>query len=159
MLTEGEALEIQAQDAAPSRAGAPRGLMTHLDDVKDFCARFSDAHRNGLPTELLEKRLTEVLDTVGDVFQDRVMQICFILDHHGVLRYNELLHTLPKMSTRTLSNKLTLLQDRGLIVRTMFDENPPRVEYRLTARGKALVDLLFPAVVHINWTATQGARR
>lgn len=131
----------------------PPGMKRHLEEVLQASAKFSEDHRDLIPTDVLESRLADILHTVGEVFQDRVMQICFLLDHHDVLRFNELLHILPRMSTRTLSSKLSLLQERGLITRIMYDETPPRVEYRLTARGKSLVNLLFPAIVHTTWAS------
>ncbi len=127
-------------------------MRNQLDEVLLATAKFSENHRDIIPVDVVDANLSEILHTVGELFHDRVMQICFLLDHHEVLRFNELLHVLPRMSTRTLSNKLSLLQERGLITRIMYDETPPRVEYRLTLRGKSLVDLLFPAIVHATWS-------
>ncbi len=134
----------------------PVSMESRMDDVRNACAKFSEQHRADIPTEIIEGRLPDIVETVGDVFQDRVMQICFLLDHHRVLRFNELMNVLPRMSTRTLSAKLTLLQERGLITRVMYDETPPRVEYRLTVRGKSMVDLLFPAIVHATWAQPEA---
>lgn len=134
-------------------AGAPLGNMVgRMDDVRRACTAFSEEHRAAIPTDVIQARLQGIVETVGEVFRDRVMQICFLLDHHRVLRFNELMKVMPPMSTRTLSAKLTILQEHGLVTRIMFDETPPRVEYRLTARGKSLVDMLFPAIVHVTWS-------
>lgn len=145
-----------AVNERPSGGPLP-SMVDRLDDVRRACTAFSEQHRAAIPTDVLQSRLQDVVQTVGEVFQDRVMQICFLLDHHRVLRFNELMKVMPRMSTRTLSAKLTLLQERGLVTRIMFDETPPRVEYRLTARGKALVDLLFPAIVHTTWAKEDEA--
>ncbi len=40
-------------------------------------------------------------------------------------------------SSRTLTIKLKKLEHEGFIVRTEFNEKPPRVEYRLTKKGAA----------------------
>ena len=49
-------------------------------------------------------------------------------------------------STRTLSNRLNELEKYHIVDRRRYNEIPPRVEYRLTAKGmelaESLVDLL-----------------
>ncbi len=45
-------------------------------------------------------------------------------------------------SSRTLTNKLKLLEEHQIITRTEFKEKPPRVEYALTSKGKHLGQLI-----------------
>ncbi|RZK24028.1 MAG: transcriptional regulator [Hymenobacter sp.] len=54
------------------------------------------------------------------------------------LRFSELKKTLPHITDRMLTLQLRELEQDGLIVRTVFAEVPPRVEYALTDRGQAL---------------------
>lgn len=42
------------------------------------------------------------------------------------------------MSTRTLTKGLRRLESEGIIKRVDYKRTPPRVEYRLTAKGRAL---------------------
>jgi len=44
-----------------------------------------------------------------------------------------------------LTQHLRALEADGLILRTDFGETPPRVEYRLTERGQALMPVLLAA--------------
>jgi DNA-binding HxlR family transcriptional regulator len=53
-------------------------------------------------------------------------------------RFSELKKTLPHITDRMLTLQLRELERDGLIVRTVFAEVPPRVEYALTATGQAL---------------------
>jgi len=46
------------------------------------------------------------------------------------------------MSTRTLSKTLRHLSRAGLITRRAYKRPPPRVEYRLTAKGRAMKKIL-----------------
>jgi DNA-binding HxlR family transcriptional regulator len=46
------------------------------------------------------------------------------------------------MSTRTLSKKLRRLVRAGFVTRRAFKRLSPRVEYRLTPKGRALEDVL-----------------
>ena len=52
----------------------------------------------------------------------------------GPTRFTEL-ERATKVSPRTLSERLKGFAEPGLIGRKAFPEVPPRVEYRLTARG------------------------
>ena len=49
---------------------------------------------------------------------------------------------LDGISPRTLSLRLRALEAEGIVERRTYPEVPPRVEYRLTAKGRALVPLI-----------------
>jgi len=63
-----------------------------------------------------------------------------LIDGHK--RFSELQRSLRGISPRTLSHRLSELTDEGLITRRIFAEVPPRVEYSLTDKGKALVPVI-----------------
>jgi DNA-binding HxlR family transcriptional regulator len=60
----------------------------------------------------------------------------------GRSRFCELERSLEGISPRTLSLRLRALEEEGVVVRRTFPEVPPRVEYALTEKGKALVPLV-----------------
>lgn len=60
----------------------------------------------------------------------------------GCRRFSELQRSLAGISPKTLSDRLRRLEEAGLISRTCFAEMPPRVEYRLTDKGHALLPIL-----------------
>ena len=57
-------------------------------------------------------------------------------------RFCELERSLQGISPRTLSLRLRALEDCGIVVRHTYPEVPPRVEYVLTEKGRALVPLI-----------------
>lgn len=56
----------------------------------------------------------------------------------GSKRFKDFGSSLSPMSSRTITNKLKLLETKKILTRTAFKEKPPRVEYVLTKEGKAL---------------------
>lgn len=60
----------------------------------------------------------------------------------GRSRFCELERSLKGISPRTLSLRLRALEEEGIVERQTFPEVPPRVEYALTAKGRALVPLI-----------------
>ena len=60
----------------------------------------------------------------------------------GQTRFCELERSLAGISPRTLSLRLRALEDEGIVTRRTYPEVPPRVEYALTEKGRALVPLI-----------------
>jgi DNA-binding HxlR family transcriptional regulator len=60
----------------------------------------------------------------------------------GRARYNELRAAIPEISDRMLSERLRVLEAEGVVTRTVVPESPVRVEYELTAKGRALEEAL-----------------
>ena len=63
----------------------------------------------------------------------------------GPRRFTELRVPLRAVTPKVLSETLRAMQRDGLLTRTAYDENPPRVEYALTPLGRSLVPLLDAA--------------
>jgi DNA-binding HxlR family transcriptional regulator len=60
----------------------------------------------------------------------------------GARRFTQLEHACPGISPRTLSERLHMLEQQGIVLRESFPESPPRVEYRLTQKGVALLPII-----------------
>jgi DNA-binding HxlR family transcriptional regulator len=60
----------------------------------------------------------------------------------GRSRFCELERSLQGISPRTLSLRLRALEEEGIVRRQTYPEVPPRVEYALTEKGRALVPLI-----------------
>lgn len=70
------------------------------------------------------------------------MYIMYLLSDEPV-RFNELLRRMPEeMTHTTLSRQLKTLEDEGLIVRTEYQQIPPKVEYSLSEIGEKFKDVL-----------------
>src|SRR5579884_4393215 len=60
----------------------------------------------------------------------------------GHSRFCELERSLAGISPRTLSLRLRALEEEGVVERRTYPEVPPRVEYELTEKGRALLPLI-----------------
>ena len=70
------------------------------------------------------------------------MVILYCLMEFEVVRFNELKRYLKRVSDKTLSSNLKELEADGLILREEYPQIPPKVEYRLSPRGRSLMDVL-----------------
>src|SRR5690349_20552034 len=57
---------------------------------------------------------------------------------NGLKRFGELRRSLHPISPKTLTERLRLLEERGIVTRTIYSEVPLHVEYELTERGQRL---------------------
>ena len=60
----------------------------------------------------------------------------------GARRFMQLEHACPGISPRTLSERLDMLERQGVVIRRSYPESPPRVEYELTEKGRALLPII-----------------
>ena len=70
------------------------------------------------------------------------MVILYCLMEYEAVRFYELKRYLKKISDKTLSTNLKELESDRLIIRTEYPQIPPKVEYRLSERGKSLMAVL-----------------
>src|SRR6266516_1672457 len=81
----------------------------------------------------------EMLARVGDKWS---VYVIHVLGDAGILRFNELRSRVEGISQRMLTVTLRGMERDGLVVRTVYPEVPPRVEYALTPLGATLDPLV-----------------
>lgn len=80
----------------------------------------------------------DVLDIVGGKWRGQILaHLC-----DSAMRFNELKTVLSKITSSTLTKELRYLEDIKMVERKMVQETPIVVEYRLTAHGKSIKDLI-----------------
>src|SRR3979490_41498 len=132
-----------------SSAKIPQGGTILSDTHIDVC---EGGHS---PEE--RRAFAEILSRIGDKWTVLVVGVLAL----GPLRYRQIFKLVEGVSQRMLTLTLKSLERDGLVTRTVYPTNPPRVAYELTERGKTLI-----VPLHLLWTwaqanptAFEGARR
>lgn len=97
-------------------------------------------------TELMKKRshlddfcpVAKVAELLGDTCSLLIVRDLL----KGSKRFKNIEDSLSPISTRTITKKLKLLEERKIITRTTYRERHPRVEYSLTKEGRHLKTLI-----------------
>lgn len=87
------------------------------------------------------KMICPVMTTIAMVSDKWKVLILYHL-RDGKKRFNELRRALQGVTQRVLTHQLRALEADGLIIRTIYAEVPPRVEYELTELGRTLIPVL-----------------
>jgi len=82
--------------------------------------------------------MSRAMRLIGDIWT--LMLVYTLLS--GPRRFGELLEAMGNVSPKTVSQRLKMLEETGCVKRHAFAEIPPRVEYHLTEKGQALIDVI-----------------
>jgi DNA-binding HxlR family transcriptional regulator len=94
--------------------------------------------------------VARTLDMIGEKWSLLVLRDLF---RKGPLRFQELERSLPGVAPNTLSARLKTLEKGGIIATRLYESHPPRYEYFLTDKGKALGPVLKALY---NWGESYG---
>jgi DNA-binding HxlR family transcriptional regulator len=83
--------------------------------------------------------LIYALEIIGQKWK---LPIMWYLFDNDFTRYNELKRKVKGITNMMLTKSLKDLEEHNLIVRIQYETIPPKVEYTLTERGKALLPAL-----------------
>ena len=95
-------------------------------------------------TQMPCPRMDCAVDAAMSVFEGRWKSVilCRMMREDRPLRFKELAEGIDGISARILTKQLKEMESDHLIVRREYAESPPRVEYSLTERGRALGPIL-----------------
>jgi DNA-binding HxlR family transcriptional regulator len=97
--------------------------------------------------EALTAELESLEDTFNIVFQKWGLEILYTIMLKGTIGFSDVKKILG-VNSRTLSDKLKMLQSCGYINRNVTSGPPLRVEYSLTTKGKDTVLLALPLLYY-----------
>src|SRR5687768_10613551 len=88
------------------------------------------------------KPVPEEVRRAADLLERRWTVSVLYAAHSGAVRFNEFLQSVGRIPPGTLAARLSELEAAGILERRVVDSRPPRVEYVLTERGRAVEALL-----------------
>jgi DNA-binding HxlR family transcriptional regulator len=88
-----------------------------------------------------------LVDAIGGKWKIPILSLLY----QETRRYGELRQRLPGVTERVLTMQLRELERSGLVLRTVYAEVPPKVEYSVTDMGISLKPVLQ---VMLNWSET-----
>jgi DNA-binding HxlR family transcriptional regulator len=81
--------------------------------------------------------VAQCLEVVGDWWTMLIIRDAFL----GITRFDEFQQRLG-ISRNILNQRLAYLVEHGILQKSLYQEHPPRYDYRLTARGRDLWPVL-----------------
>ncbi|SCB57202.1 transcriptional regulator, HxlR family [Rhizobium aethiopicum] len=118
-------------------------IDTHLEvtkvagDIFDFCCNMTDEQ---------DARARGLIERAAAKWPLRILHV--LADAGAPLRFSRVLERVEGISQKVLTQTLRTLESDGLVIRTLYPEIPPRVEYELTPLGR---DLLMQVVTLWRW--------
>lgn len=106
-------------------------------DMFDFCSSMTDEQ---------DARARELIERAAAKWPLRILHV--LSDAGAPLRFSRLLERVEGISQKVLTQTLRTLERDGLVIRTLYPQVPPRVEYELTPLGR---DLLMQVVSLWRW--------
>ncbi|MHC1683011.1 MAG: winged helix-turn-helix transcriptional regulator [Clostridiaceae bacterium] len=83
--------------------------------------------------------MTYTINAIGGKWKILILYMIF---KEKVVRYGRLKKIIPDISHKVLNSQLKELMEYDLISRIEYAEIPPKVEYKLTEKGKGVIPLL-----------------
>lgn len=90
----------------------------------------------------LKPELCRVDDALGIIVGKWKPIILLILLQDGTKRFSELKRRVPGTTQKMLTNQLRELEKEDIIIRKVYPEVPPKVEYSISEYGKSLEPIL-----------------
>lgn len=104
-----------------------------LQGAEDFCANLTDAE---------DERAREILSLIADKWPLWVMQV--LGASAEPVRFSRVMERVDGISQKVLTHTLRRLEREGFVIRTLYPQVPPRVEYELTPNGRDLLVQVLP---------------
>ena len=93
-----------------------------------------------MPTEARpDCPIARALDVVGEKWSLLILRDLF---RRGPQRFQQLESSVEGIAANTLSTRLKALEAREVVASRLYERHPPRLEYFLTDKGKALGPML-----------------
>ena len=104
------------------------------------------SHKHDKSRMLLERE--SILQFFRFIQRKWALDIIYILLIQEALHFNEIRRILEGISSRTLTDRLSDLEERGIVNRTVHQNKPVTVIYSLTEFGRGFAALFVPVLFY-----------
>ncbi|MFC4100702.1 winged helix-turn-helix transcriptional regulator [Paenibacillus xanthanilyticus] len=102
---------------------------------------------------MMDRSCPGTVEPILEILDGKWMLLLLFELFNGNRRFGELRRKLHPISPKTLTDRLRLLEEKGIVTRTLYPGVPLHVEYDLTEAGLGLQPI-FAAMW--TWTQTHG---
>ena len=135
--------------SSASRERQEREVSLLIEGFLESLARaISEQDRREYSVKEMESRMRELRSFLGVLSQRWSLGIVFLLYMRN-LKFSELRELLVGISSRTLTDKLRMLERNGLLTRSVVSTAPVRVSYSLTKRGREIALSCLPLLYQV----------
>jgi len=103
---------------------------------------------------MMDRSCPGTVEPILEILNGKWMLLLLFELFNGTKRFGELRRKLQPISPKTLTDRLRLLEEKGIVTRTLYPGVPLHVEYELTESGQGLQPI-FAAMWA--WTQQYGA--
>lgn len=125
-----------------------RGFFLMGSQISQFSRDFKGKHKLAQSREAVVEIDNRISRTVLTTW---IIGIILLLSVRGSSRFEEIRRSLPGISGKVLSRKLTFLERKGLVIRTVSESKPTKVEYQLSSKGGVLAALGEPVMMYLRY--------
>lgn len=129
-------VSVKMETKGNKKNNESRGIRRELPIYKDNNCNFEGYNPSSLMAETA--KLRNLITKRGTL--EILIPLCCSTEP---VRYKKFRETLKGISSKTLAHRLQELEKGGILERRSYNEIPPRVEYRLTAKGQELVESII----------------
>lgn len=131
-------------------------MSTIWKDMVDLIPVMREAVKKGLEMDFesfdhndthIQKELSFLNDALNFLQKKWTMDLIYIIRIKGKPYFNDIRRALPDINSRTLSTRLKEFEENHIVIRTVTDTQPLRVNYELTDLGKGVYELLLPLLI------------
>ncbi len=87
---------------------------------------------------MIDPKCSDAIEPILELLEGKWTLLILRGLFNGLKRFGELRRALDPISPKTLTDRLRLLEEKGIVTRKLFSEVPLHVEYELTERGQGL---------------------
>ncbi len=114
----------------------------YIEKLNETISRYPEINYS---LDEIQKEINEINQIFRYLSKKWSFEIIALL-YMRVLKFNDLKDLLGGISSRTLTDRLRMLETAGILVRSIVNEAPIKIQYSLSERGKQIAISCYPFI-------------